>query len=103
MEQPASDERWKFILHLDWKPANAFLGSPEDNHFTGYPAAKVGDFGLSKIVPRDDPLKPDEYPACGTPGCKPREQTRAMYPGESQRRRMDSKTNVWGESLIFFF
>ncbi|EME80773.1 uncharacterized protein MYCFIDRAFT_176152 [Pseudocercospora fijiensis CIRAD86] len=98
MEQPAPDDKWETILHLDYKPRNIFLGLPDDEQYKGYPVPKTGDYGLAKIVPRDDNRSTNDYPVCGTPFCKPREQTKVPYPGEERmpRRRMDAKTNVWG-------
>ncbi|KXT01950.1 hypothetical protein AC579_8059 [Pseudocercospora musae] len=98
MEQPGPNDKWEVILHLDYKPRNIFLGLPDDGQYRGYPVPKTGDYGLAKIVPPANKRSASLYPTCGTPFCRPREQTSVPYPGEvgRPRRRMDAKTNVWG-------
>ncbi|KAF7193656.1 G2-specific protein kinase nimA [Pseudocercospora fuligena] len=104
MEQPAEDDKWEIILHLDYKPRNIFLGLPDDGQYKGYPVPKTGDYGLAKMVPPGDKRNANLYPDCGTPFCRPREQTKVPYPGEEgkPRRRMDAKTNVWGVGIVMW-
>ncbi|KXT00414.1 hypothetical protein AC578_3343 [Pseudocercospora eumusae] len=104
MEQPAPNDEWEVILHLDYKPRNVFLGVPDDGQYKGYPVPKTGDYGLAKIVPPGDKRNANRYPLCGTPFCRPREQTNVPYPGEEgrPRRQMDAKTNVWGVGIVMW-
>lgn len=62
-----------FMLSNDIKPDNIFVGDSREDHeyalgapFDLYPAARMGDFGLSKLACFDDGNRPDRFPE-GTP------------------------------------
>lgn len=92
---------WDLILHLDWKASNVFLGPPADQ-FRGYPSLKVGDFGLCRLIPRDDETPMDLYWPAGTPYNRAPEQTVEPRKGEKPLRRMDRRTNVWGVGIVMW-
>jgi serine/threonine protein kinase len=63
-----------FIIHLDMKPANLFLGDAVDEHdfhFSNYPTVKVGDFGLAQLSSPNDARNPVDFRWCGTIGYRP--------------------------------
>lgn len=63
-----------FVLHLDLKPGNLFVGDALDDkpyHFSNYPTIKVGDFGLAQLSGPNDMRNPVRFRWCGTTGYRP--------------------------------
>ncbi|KAK4541908.1 hypothetical protein LTR36_007272 [Oleoguttula mirabilis] len=94
---------WRLILHLDWKSGNIFLGTPSVGRFEGYPTPKVGDFGLCRMIPRNDETRTGYY-CCptGTRFNRSAEQSGHIYENETEVRRPDTKTNVWGVGIVLW-
>lgn len=74
------------IVHLDLKPQNVFLKSPDPTYWPNTPGFRLGDFGLAVVLP-------SKYITHGTVGYQSPEQA-AKTPSAT------SATNVWGVGAI---
>ena len=81
----------KKILHRDLKPSNIFLDN-NDN-------VKLGDFGLSRIIPVDGSEKQEPQPSMadtnvGTPYY--------MSPEQINEIEYDEKTDIWSLGCVIY-
>lgn len=70
-----------YMLHMDLKPVNVFLGYDKDTSYqgndetpgplSGYPTIKISDFGLANVTNSSDPGNPRDYWGNGTPNFIP--------------------------------
>lgn len=49
------------IVHRDWRTANVFLGTNESGLYAAYPTVKTGYFGLTAVIPGQNPEAPEYY------------------------------------------
>ncbi len=80
------------IVHRDLKPANVFLHWERE---ASEPIVKVLDFGISKILSRDEASFTDAGRAVGSPAYMSPEQAR----GESD---VDARTDIWSFGVLLF-
>lgn len=85
---------WSQIIHADLKPMNVFLGENTSGLNSGYPLAKIGDFGCAMIIPHDATRgRPGiEYMHWGTNYCHAPEQQVLNADGT---HNLSEATNVW--------
>ncbi|KAI7277669.1 hypothetical protein KC345_g6504 [Hortaea werneckii] len=93
---PGEPHWWEEIIHRDFKLANIFLGENLESRYRGYPSAKLGDFGLSLILRKDDDRANDRFSNLGTRGARPPEQAWTFY------ARPSAAANVWGIGIIIW-
>lgn len=80
------------IVHRDLKPANVFLHWERE---ATEPTVKVLDFGISKILSRDEASFTDAGRAVGSPAYMSPEQAR----GEPD---VDARTDIWSLGVLLF-
>ncbi|KAI7543006.1 hypothetical protein KC331_g7642 [Hortaea werneckii] len=93
---PGEPYWWEEIIHRDFKLPNIFLGENLESRYRGYPSTKLGDFGLSLILRKDDNRPNKRFSGVGTIGARPPEQAHAWY------ARPSAATNVWGIGIIIW-
>ena len=93
---PGEPYWWEQIIHRDFKLANVFLGENLESRYRGYPSTKLGDFGLSLILRKDDNRPNNEFSGVGTRGARAPEQAHTFY------ARPSAATNVWGIGIIIW-
>ncbi|KAI7471891.1 hypothetical protein KC351_g11944 [Hortaea werneckii] len=93
---PGEPHWWEEIIHRDFKLANIFLGENLESRYRGYPSTKLGDFGLSVILRKDDNRTSEEFTGVGTTGARAPEQAYTYY------ARPSAATNVWGIGIIIW-
>ncbi|KAI7588572.1 hypothetical protein KC346_g16985 [Hortaea werneckii] len=93
---PGEPHWWEEIIHRDFKLANIFLGENLESRYRGYPSTKLGDFGLSLILRKDDNRTNEEFTGVGTKGARAPEQAHTYY------ARPSAATNVWGIGIIIW-
>jgi len=85
-------DEWEPIIHRDPKTSNVFLGTTLRDRYRGYPAPKVGDFGLATVITKDDKRKAKDFAQCGTRFNPAPEQLPVRF---SPAEIPTSKTNIW--------
>ncbi|PPJ50601.1 hypothetical protein CBER1_05727 [Cercospora berteroae] len=92
---------WSEIIHRDLKTPNVFLAHNTSNIYKGYPALKIGDFGMATILSTDSAKRyaPNRYLRTGTDFCTAPEQLRLKADGTLE---ISSKTNVWGIGIVLW-
>ncbi len=80
------------IVHRDLKPGNVFL---HDDGGADGPEVKVLDFGISKILSRDEAAFTDAGRAVGSPAYMSPEQARGVPD-------VDARTDVWALGILLF-
>ncbi|RMY01810.1 hypothetical protein D0867_11268 [Hortaea werneckii] len=93
---PGEPYWWEEIIHRDFKLPNIFLGENLESRYRGYPSTKLGDFGLSLILRKDDNRPNNRFSWVGTRGARPPEQAHTYY------ARPSAATNVWGIGIIIW-
>ncbi|KAI7189852.1 hypothetical protein KC363_g4712 [Hortaea werneckii] len=93
---PGEPHWWEEIIHRDFKLANIFLGENLESRYRGYPSTKLGDFGLSLILRKDDERPNDRFSSVGTRGARAPEQAYTFY------ARPSAAANVWGIGIIIW-
>ncbi|KAI6839226.1 hypothetical protein KC340_g3017 [Hortaea werneckii] len=93
---PGEPYWWEEIIHRDFKLPNIFLGENLESRYRGYPSTKLGDFGLSLILRKDDNRPNKRFAGVGTIGARPPEQAHTWY------ARPSAATNVWGIGIIIW-
>ncbi|GAB1728003.1 hypothetical protein NU195Hw_g2968t1 [Hortaea werneckii] len=93
---PGEPHWWEEIIHRDFKLANIFLGENLESRYRGYPSIKLGDFGLSIILRKDDNRPNDRFSNVGTRGARAPEQAFTFY------ARPSAAANVWGIGIIIW-
>ncbi|KAI7103571.1 hypothetical protein KC340_g3581 [Hortaea werneckii] len=93
---PGEPHWWEEIIHRDFKLANIFLGENLESRYRGYPSTKLGDFGLSLILRKDDDRPNDRFSSVGTRGARAPEQAYTSY------ARPSAAANVWGIGIIIW-
>ncbi|GAB1738859.1 hypothetical protein NU219Hw_g3643t1 [Hortaea werneckii] len=93
---PGEPHWWEEIIHRDFKLSNVFLGENLEARYRGYPSTKLGDFGLSLILRKDDNRPNGDFSGVGTKGARAPEQAYTWY------ARPSAATNVWGIGIIIW-
>lgn len=94
-------QNWPVIVHRDLKLDNIFMGVPATDRFRMYPQAKIADFGLSLMVPPNDPRPIHSLFCHGTPEHAPPEQHVALTDRHTGALvRQSTQSNVWGIGII---
>ncbi|KAI7237272.1 hypothetical protein KC330_g3243 [Hortaea werneckii] len=93
---PGEPHWWEEIIHRDFKLSNIFLGENLESRYRGYPSTKLGDFGLSLILRKDDNRPNGDFSEVGTKGARAPEQAYAKH------ARPSAATNVWGIGIIIW-
>ncbi|KAI7706303.1 hypothetical protein KC353_g12332, partial [Hortaea werneckii] len=93
---PGEPHWWEEIIHRDFKLSNIFLGENLEARYRGYPSTKLGDFGLSLILRKDDNRPNGDFVEVGTKGARAPEQAYTKY------ARPSAATNVWGIGIIIW-
>ncbi|KAI7156431.1 hypothetical protein KC349_g6347 [Hortaea werneckii] len=93
---PGEPHWWEEIIHRDFKLSNIFLGENLEARYRGYPSTKLGDFGLSLILRKNDNRPNGDFVEVGTKGARAPEQAYTKY------ARPSAATNVWGIGIIIW-
>ncbi|KUJ19450.1 kinase-like protein [Mollisia scopiformis] len=112
---PISDEEredWVPVVHFDIKPDNIFLGNKSEPDHPYTPVFKMGDFGISRQMPRgrSGQLYADQCEKMRTYGTNPYyapEQFTAGwdykgYENDPTVGNYDWRTNVWGIGCVMW-